>query len=234
TREAMTALRRAQLVAEARGSPERALGMALEMGRLELQYRAAPEAALDTVANALRRYPLDSMAAVQRPYARIARFYISVGDTARARRYLDEYSRTVPEGVRRGDAGLQAALGDLAIARGDYGGAVGYYRAGNEINSCLSCPPSDVSRAFDLSGQPDSAVAVLEGEVQKSELRFYQERLTRAPALRRLGEYYETRDRQKALDYYGKFVELWRAADPELQPQVQEVKQRMARLTGDN
>jgi hypothetical protein len=34
----------------------------------------------------------------------------------------------------------------------------------------------------------------------------------------------------KALDYYGRFVDLWRDADPELQPQVEEIRQRIARL----
>jgi hypothetical protein len=54
------------------------------------------------------------------------------------------------------------------------------------------------------------------------------------PAYRRLGELLEQRgDREKALDYYGRLVALWREADPELQPVVNEVKQRMARLVGE-
>jgi hypothetical protein len=45
---------------------------------------------------------------------------------------------------------------------------------------------------------------------------------------------YETRgDRAKALKYYGNFVDLWRDADAVLQPQVAEVKQRMAGLAGE-
>ena len=52
--------------------------------------------------------------------------------------------------------------------------------------------------------------------------------------MRRLGELYEERgDRARALEYYGKFVDLWRNADPELQPQVTDVKQRMSRLAGE-
>jgi hypothetical protein len=48
-----------------------------------------------------------------------------------------------------------------------------------------------------------------------------------------LGELYEDRDRQKALDYYSQFVGLWRDADPELQPVVEEVRARMAELSGE-
>ena len=49
---------------------------------------------------------------------------------------------------------------------------------------------------------------------------------------RRLGELYTARgDREKAAAYYQKFVDLWEDADPELQPQVAEIRRRLARLT---
>ena len=53
------------------------------------------------------------------------------------------------------------------------------------------------------------------------------------PTYKRLGELYEDRDRQKALDYYSQFVELWREADPELQPVVEEVRLRIGELSGE-
>jgi hypothetical protein len=50
--------------------------------------------------------------------------------------------------------------------------------------------------------------------------------------LRRSGELYEARaDRRRAAATYQRFVDLWRNADPELQPQVVEVKRRLAGLT---
>ena len=54
------------------------------------------------------------------------------------------------------------------------------------------------------------------------------------PALKRLGELYEDRgNREKALEYYGRFVELWKDADPELLPDVHDVQRRMAKLAGE-
>jgi len=38
---------------------------------------------------------------------------------------------------------------------------------------------------------------------------------------------------KKAIDYYNRFVELWKDADPELQPLVRDVKARLARLVGE-
>ena len=52
-----------------------------------------------------------------------------------------------------------------------------------------------------------------------------------ALALRRLAELYDNKgDAQKALSYYARFVELWKNADPDLQPQVRKARARMAEL----
>jgi len=49
-----------------------------------------------------------------------------------------------------------------------------------------------------------------------------------------LGELYEERGQlDKARDYYGRFVDLWKNADPELQGVVKEVKQRLTKLAGE-
>jgi hypothetical protein len=49
--------------------------------------------------------------------------------------------------------------------------------------------------------------------------------------LKRLGELYEQRgDTKKAIAAYDRFVTLWRRADPELQPQVEDVRRRLSRL----
>lgn len=49
----------------------------------------------------------------------------------------------------------------------------------------------------------------------------------------RLGDLYERRDdAAKASHYYGKLVELWKEADPELQPRVEAARLVGAALTG--
>jgi hypothetical protein len=46
-----------------------------------------------------------------------------------------------------------------------------------------------------------------------------------------LGEMYEAKGNvDKALTHYQAFVELWKAADPELQPRVRDVRGRIERL----
>jgi len=55
----------------------------------------------------------------------------------------------------------------------------------------------------------------------------------RLPAIReRLGQLYEQMgDTAKAVANYHAFIELWKNADPELQPRVADAKRRLARLT---
>ena len=48
----------------------------------------------------------------------------------------------------------------------------------------------------------------------------------------RLGELYEAKGaRERALAHYRLFLELWKDADPELQPRVTDARQRVAALT---
>ncbi len=55
-----------------------------------------------------------------------------------------------------------------------------------------------------------------------------------APAYLRQAEIYERLgDREQATIHYGRFIQLWKNCDAELQPQVQEAKARMARLVGE-
>ena len=50
---------------------------------------------------------------------------------------------------------------------------------------------------------------------------------------KRLGELYEAKgDTARAESNYTAFVELWKNADPELQPKVAEVKRRLTALRG--
>ena len=50
----------------------------------------------------------------------------------------------------------------------------------------------------------------------------------------RLGELYQSKgDRERAKHFYGKFIDNWKDADPELQPKVREARRRMAELVAE-
>ena len=88
-----------------------------------------------------------------------------------------------------------------------------------------------LAQAFDLGGKPDSAIASFERMLSTPDPIPTVDQLFRAATYKRLGELYETKgDTAKAESNYQKFIELWKDADPELQPKVREVKDRLLRL----
>jgi tetratricopeptide (TPR) repeat protein/tRNA A-37 threonylcarbamoyl transferase component Bud32 len=131
------------------------------------------------------------------------------------------------------------ALGWIALAEGRYTDAVSEFREADRLpdgpnGDCPICQDHAIGLAFDRAGKADSAIAVFEHFVTTP----YYNRLSYADWLylpwitRRLGELYEAKnDPGKAIGYYQRFVELWKDADPELQPQVAQVRERLRRLT---
>ncbi|WP_373071131.1 hypothetical protein, partial [Gemmatimonas sp.] len=88
-------------------------------------------------------------------------------------------------------------------------------------------------RAYDALGQRDSVVAVYEYMLasRNPEARLLEDVVERARALKRLEELYEERGNvAQAIRRYREFMELWKDADPALQPVVQDVRERITRL----
>ena len=84
------------------------------------------------------------------------------------------------------------------------------------------------SRIQPLSGASDTSASA-------EESRGYEDEMSLGPTYRRLGELYEEKgDQAKAASYYQKFIDLWRDADADLQPQVTEVKKKLAKVVGEH
>jgi tetratricopeptide (TPR) repeat protein len=219
-----------------RGLPSDALTGAAARARMLATYRGRSAEAIRVLDEALAAHPLKSLAPLDRPYAQLASAYAIAGLPARGRALLQEYEAQVPKGVRRGQLAAQQAAGQVALAEGRTQEAITAFRSWWDKSGCGICALADLGRAYDQAKQPDSALALYQraAENPRDLLSIYDQAWGLAQSYHRLGELYEDKgNRQKALDYYGKFVGLWKDADPELQPQVREVKERMAKLAGE-
>jgi len=179
-----------------------------------------------------------NVAPLNRRYPQFIGLFAQVGRPQRARQLVDEYrglldQRTLDLPAARN--GFRAAEAGIAIAEGRPAEAVELRRAMRADNrECGFCGLVDLGDAYDRAGNADSALAYWERYLEASGARLGTDATWLARTLRRLGELREANgDRDKALEYYGRFVELWQDADPGLQPVVQDVKQRMARLAGE-
>jgi len=226
-------LRASMQVLEAGGQGGNYVDRAAELAIMESELRGRPDSAATIIATALTKYPLASMSVYNRPYVGLVVAYTLIGKPAEARRLWKEYETVVPEVTRRGDPFRDLAAGMLAEAdhhpeQAELAFRRWYARSGD----CGPCGLFEQARLADQAGHTDSALALYDRGITVPAMTRYRYDSYRLPAaLKRAGELYEAKgDRAKAADRYRRFVELWKDADPELQPGVREVRARLARL----
>ncbi len=227
--------RDAMAEAERRGLRDHYLQGAIILGFIDVLYRARPEAGLREVTLALARHPLESLPPLDRPYTGLASFYAHAGRPDEARHLLAQYERVVPAPLRQGDPQRQEAVGDIALAEGRLADAFAAYQAWRDEIGCNECGLFEQAQIYERRAQPDSAIALYQQLATTTDpYRVFNDAIYLAATYKRLGELHETkRDRTQARTYYGRFVELWKTADPELQPAVQDVRARLARLAAE-
>ena len=222
------------------GAPAAPLEAGLGEAWLDGWARGDTMRARATLERTLSAHPLAAVPNANRPYERAVAVLTLVGRIAQARDVVLLLERARAVRARSVDRRLRhTMLGDIAIAERRYDDAVREYRDGDVFNPCMVCMQPRVARAFDLAGQSDSAIAALRRYVDTPDafratgpIFVGVDADDLAGAYKRLGELLEARgDRQRARSYYLKFAELWKRADPELQPKVAEVQKRIAGLT---
>ena len=232
--EARTLMRQLQADAEQAGDTSEAINNAVALGLYDVDAGRPSSQTLAGIDTLLRRYPLETMAPTDRPYFRLVYVFARAGRTAEARRLLTEADRALSAGFRRTIARRHRAAGALAEAEHRDEDALDAYREWyREDGVCGVCGLYEMATVHARQARPDSAIAALETLVRHPTMESVMdiEAYALAPAYKRLGELYETKgDRRKAADYYGKFVDLWSRADPELQPAVKDVRARLAQL----
>ncbi|MBW8768747.1 MAG: protein kinase [Gemmatimonadetes bacterium] len=196
-------------------------------------------ARVDSVVDAI---PFRELPMIDRPYLFAAGMLARVGKPEKARamlaRYRSEMTDTSIARVRINEYHL--ALGEIALASGKPDEAIREFRRGDvgfdgaPADECAPCLSFDLARAYDAAGKADSAAMMFERYLAtplayKADVEMDP---MRVPAIReRLGQLYEgLGDTAKAIQNYHAFMELWKNADPELQPRVADAKRRLARL----
>lgn len=213
------------------------LGGTIGLASIDAWFRGENDRAVRNMEGALERYPLSSMNPLDRPYLGLADFFTLVDQPERAREFLAEYEATVDAELQRANAeDVHHTLGNIALAEERYDDAIAEYRLWDERMSCSICALGAIGYAYDLAQEPDSAIANYEQFLATPWLpgRLLLDGIFRAYTYERLGALYEKRgDIEKAIYYYGRFVDLWETADPELQPRVEAARRAIDALSTD-
>jgi tetratricopeptide (TPR) repeat protein len=151
-----------------------------------------------------------------------------------AKEMLAAFERHQAEATSLGDdLRHHAMLGHIATAERRYNDAVREFSAAN-ADRCAICFNPEIARAYDLAGKPDSAIAAFETYIEtRTDAidRAMEDGVSLAGSHKRLAELYDAKgNREKAMSHYARFIDLWKNADPDLQPHVQKARERLSQL----
>ena len=194
-----------------------------------------PQEAVAFMERELRDHPFSEIDEVERPYLGYAYNYALAGRFGRARTMLAEFER-IPRDLRRRNESFRLSThAMIALGEGDFDQAMDFLDQNTRKDDCPSCVRAERGLIWDRSANADSAIAEYEGFLSQPDIsRPWTDLYFLPNILLRLGQLYDEKDdREKALGYYGQFVELWKNADRELQPKVAEARNRMAALTAE-
>ena len=199
-----------------------------------------PQRAVGRLDALLAAAPLRSMAESDRDYLGVATLYAQAGRADKAKAILAQRTAELRDTARLRYENNQVSgvLAEIALVDGHPADAVrGFWKADSlpdgPFSDCDGCTSFNVARAYDKAGAADSAIAYFEKSLASTfYYRLWQLDMYRASVERRLGELYETKgDKVKAAHHYQAFVDLWKDAEPDLQPQVADIRKRLARLS---
>jgi len=236
-KQAMEDARSVADLAVSEGRPANSYSPFTDMAVLNAVYRNDPARGKRLIDSVLAARPLAGVPADQRPYLTLAWAYAMLGDVAKARVLMTEAAATTDTTEARASEPFRTyILATIAMTERRPAEALKeYQRIDPRLSGCRTCLVAAIGRAYDAAGQPDSAISWSERYLASAEeSRGFEDETSLGPTYRRLGELYEEKGNQaKAARYYQKFIDLWRDADPDLQPQVAEVKQKLAKVVGE-
>ncbi|MDB4883480.1 MAG: protein kinase [Gemmatimonadetes bacterium] len=222
----------------ARGDKPNPLERPMRTAFMDAWLRDRPQQALARLDSAVRANPLTSTTSANM-YFQLATLYAIAGGPDRARALMKQADALLRDSVarRRFQSQRLSTEAEIALAERRTTDAISAFRRSDVDGDglpayCEFCLPAMLGRAYDQANMADSTIATLERYLAtQSSGRINMDEWMLAPAHKRLGELYEARgDNARAVSHYTAFVNLWRRADPELQPKVVAVRTRMERL----
>jgi eukaryotic-like serine/threonine-protein kinase len=220
-----------------------ALQVVIEKAFGELRIAQRPDRASAMVDSILRQRPIDTPGAAGPPYLPIALLYAESGHVDRAGALLQEFETRYDEDRRRPAAWFADVVrGAIAMAGGRAQDAVRLLRAADAASPCDVCSLPLLAEAEHAAGDDSAAIATYQHYITQPSMnrgstrQFLPAIITTdafelARAHERVAQLADARgDRKLAIQEYGRFIALWKNADPELQPRVVAARQRMQAL----
>ena len=143
--------------AKKRHEPAAALTGALDQAWITLWFDHDTSDALREVMTALKRFPLDSIPPLDRPYGKLIRLFAWAGHPARAKAALSGYDSAIGPRPRNNIRAMGPRYrGEIALAERRYDDAMAHFRAADSVE-CATCLLPLMAITYDRMGARDSA-----------------------------------------------------------------------------
>jgi tetratricopeptide (TPR) repeat protein len=209
------------------------LRVAFDSARAQAFFLQQPQQARALVRRALTKTPMAQANAASRPWDELGQLAALMRDEALAREALDGFEKDLPARGSPSPDGERARMRAwVALAAGGYATGIRELREADRTYAIGERRVViAIADAFDMLGQSDSAIVYYEKFVRSPDPFPNLNGQYLAATHKRLGELYEARaETGRAEAHYQFFLDLFKDADAELQPKVQDVRARMARL----
>jgi tRNA A-37 threonylcarbamoyl transferase component Bud32/tetratricopeptide (TPR) repeat protein len=227
----------------ARGQPQPAVFMAAGMLNALQDIRAPYDAQLKAFDDAVEKAKIDEWPLSDRPYLWFAELNAKVGRTDRARAWIAKYDAAIGHdtALKRWDTpDVQHVQYHMALSERRWSEAADLIRKSDRrpdgpASACTTCLQTELIDLFATAGLPDSALAIY-AEYRRSPIgsrpRQGPDREMGAARIEALAKMFDAKgDTANAVVQYREFIELWKNADPELQPRIAAARDRLAQLT---
>jgi tetratricopeptide (TPR) repeat protein len=196
---------------------------------LAMERNAEAFAALD---RGLARAPVEKIPPSERRWGDLRDVGLFARNPELARRALQGFDRDLAglsDDAAGERAGYQAAV---SYAEGRWRDAITELHAAEDAYQLLPKVGGFYrGMAWRELGRPDSAIAELERSRATPDPFGFNQAFYQPRTLLMLGELYEAQgDTARAIERYSEFTGLWKDADPSLQPRVNEIRTRIAKL----
>jgi tetratricopeptide (TPR) repeat protein len=226
-------------LARAGGSAETPVDAALRVASVGIWFRN-DSADIERVERLVAETKFEQMPVENRPYLVLATLFALAHRVDRAKAFITLYDTEVRDTLqRRRDMNKRLdAVGWIALADNRPLDAVkAFTQEADGVAVCHACTQASIGIAYGRAGMTDSSITFLERFFEAPDRfgptgGFLTDLYFRAIAFRQLGELYEEKGNiGKAVANYASFVDLWKNADSDLQPQVQSVREKLKRLS---
>jgi tetratricopeptide (TPR) repeat protein len=220
------------------GRAEQALATEFAYAQLLSRLEGSGPAIERRLDDALRRFPPEKMNPLDPDYFFMASSAAWTGRSRSAKDWLARWSAAQPKDLPVDSTGVNWALGDIALSEGRYADAARLHgRAGDLLPGAEALYPHR-AHPHDLLGHADSAIALYErylGRVADLGFRlWWLDAAHLAETYEALGRNYENRAQpDSAAKYYQALLDLWKNADPVLDPKKKSLREALARVTAE-